>query len=237
MGWQALAIIGGALVGLAFLGLLLWSLSRWSRRHLTSQVEKQLAEHLRSIGVRADVQRGKGKVVRTRENGYAVTLRQLATIHVWLRGIQTIEIWRVTRKGEDRATTLDEIIYMINPEPGMTLNRIPVLTNIVRTQTADGDVGFKWRGFEWGQLPLLADRLKADRELNSRLLRCFDTNLTDNLRITASSREQIGITMSYNPQRLPSRELLTCIEDIASHVCDYVAERNSAREQEADKVR
>ncbi|UCB43600.1 MAG: hypothetical protein JSV77_02845 [Dehalococcoidales bacterium] len=236
MNWQALAIrIGDTLTGLASLGTLLWSISRRSRKRLIRRMEAQLVEHLRSIGVSAEVQRRKGKVVRTRENGYAVTLRQLVTTHVWLRGIQSIEIWQVTRKGEEKSTTLDEITYMITPEPGMTLYRIPILTNIIKIQTASSEAGFEWQGFEWGRLPLLADRLKTDRNLNSRLLWHFSKNLPDNLRITAPSWDKIGITMSYDPRRLPSRELLTCLEEIAGHVCDYVAERNSAREQEVGK--
>ncbi|HEY32419.1 MAG TPA: hypothetical protein G4O10_04875 [Dehalococcoidia bacterium] len=236
MSWQALVIIGGILAGLAFLGMLFWLLSKRSRKRLIHQTEVQLVEHLRSIGVKAEIQKVKRKVVRTREDGYPVILRQLVTTNVWLRGIQSIEIWQVTRKGEEKSTTLDEISYMITPEPGMTLYRIPILTNIVTVQTADGKTEFEWRGFEWGRLPLLVDRLRTDRNLNSRLLRHFYTNLPDNLRITASSGDKIGITMSYNQQQLPSRELLTCIEDIASHVCDYVAERNSARKQEEGKA-
>jgi hypothetical protein len=238
MGWQAPVIgTGGTLAGLAFLGVLFWSLSRWSGKRLTHQMELQLVEHLCSIGVKAEVQRGNGAVIRTREDGYAVMLRQLVTTSVWLKGIQSIEIWRVIRKSKEKSATLDEITYMIPSEPGMTLNRIPILTNIIRTQTADSKTGFEWRGFEWGQLPLLADRLKMDKELNSRLRRYFTANIPDGLRITASSGERIGITMNYDPQRLPSREFLTCLEDIAGHVHEYVAERNSIHKQETSKAR
>jgi hypothetical protein len=238
MGWQAPVIgIGSTLAGLVFLGVLFWSLSEWSRKRLARQMELQLAEHLRRIGVKAEVQRGNSTVVRTREDGYAVILRQLVTTDVWLKGIQSIEIWRVIRKSEEKSAPLDEITYVIMPEPGMTLNRIPILTNIIGTQTAGGKTGFEWRGFKWGQLPLLADRLKMDKELNSRLRGYLTANVPDGLRITASSGEKISITMNYYPQRLPSREFLTCLEDIASHVHEYVAERNSVLKQEANKAR
>lgn len=192
---------------------------------------------MEGIGVRAEVQRGKDTVVRVHEDGYTVILRQLVTINICLKGIQSIEIWRVTRKGKEKAMTLDQVTYVITPEPGMTLNRIPILTNMVRTHTANGKTGFKWQGFEWGRLPLLTDKLKTDQGLNSRLLGLIDEDVIDTLRITASSGEKIGITTSYNPQRLPSREFLACIEDIANHVCDYVAERNSARGKEESKAR
>jgi len=238
MSWQVLAITGGILAGLIFFGVFFWAFSQQSRNRLIHQIEAQLMEHLRSIDVRSEAQSGKSTVIRTREDGYTtVLLRLLVTIHVWLRGIQSIEIWRIVRKGEEKTTTLDEITYVINLEPGMTLNRIPILTKIASTQTADSKTELEWQGFEWGRLPLLVDRVKADRGLNSRLFRHFDSNPTDNLRITAPSGQKIGITMSYEPQRLPSREFLTCIEDLAMHVLDYVAEQNSARAQEAGQLR
>jgi hypothetical protein len=120
--------------------------------------------------------------------------------------------------------------FVILPEPGMRLNRIPILTNLVKTPADKGKNGFKWRGFEWGRLPLLVDRLKIDTGLNRRLLRYLDTDLPDNLRITVLSGDRIGITTSYNPQRLPSHEFLNCIEDITDHIHDYIAERNRTRE-------
>jgi hypothetical protein len=231
MGWQALVIrIGGTLVGLTLLCVLFWSLSRWSRRHQIRQLETHLVEHLRGIGVDAEEQKSKGTVTRTHDDDYALILRHLVTIRVWLRGIESIEIWRITRKGNKESPTLDEMTFVITPEPGMSLNRIPILTNIAKTHITEGKNGFEWRGFEWGRLPLLVDRLKVDADLNNRLLGYFNTDLPDNLRITVLSGDRIGITTSYSPQRLPSRSFLVCIEDIADHIRDYVAERNRTRE-------
>ena len=231
MGWQALIIrIGGTLAGLTILGVLFWSLSRWSRRHQIKQLEAQLVEHLRGIGVGAEEQKSKDIVTYTHEDDCAAILRHLVTARVWLRGIESIEIWRITRKGEKKSVTLDEMTFVIIPEPGMSLNRIPILTNLVKTPATKGKNGFKWRGFEWGRLPLLVDRFKADKDLNNRLLGHFDSDRTDELRITALNGDRIGITTSYSPQQLPSRGFLACIEDIADHIHDYVAERNRTRE-------
>ena len=230
MSWPLVIRIGGTLVGLTLLGVLFWSLSRRSRRRQIRQLEAKLVEHLRGIGVRTEEQRAQGTVVRTREDDYAVVLRHLVTTRVWLRGIESIEIWRITRKRDKESATLDEMTFVVIPEPGMSLNRIPLLTNFVKAPTTEGKNGFKWRGFEWGRLPLLVDRLKVDTDLNSRLLGHFNTDLPDNLRITALSGDRIGITASYNPQRLPSHEFLNCIENIADHIRDYVAERNRTRE-------
>ena len=231
MGWQALVIrIGGTLVGLTLLCALFWSLSRWSRRHQLRQLEVHLVEHLKSISVGAEAQKNKGTVTSTHDDDYALILRHLVTIRVWLRGIESIEIWRITRKGDKESPTLDEMTFIIVPEPGISLNRIPILTNFVKTQTTEGKSGFKWRGFEWGRLPLLVDRLKLDTNLNNRLLGYCDIDRLDNLRIMALSGDRIGITMSYNPQRLPSRSFLVCIENIADHIRDYVTERNRTRE-------
>jgi hypothetical protein len=187
-------------------------------------------EYLRSVGIDAERQNGKNIVKHTREDDYAVILRHLITIRVWLRGVESIEIWRITRKGEKESSTLDEMTFAITPEPSMNLNRIPILTNLIRADTAMSKSELKWCGFEWGRLPLLVDRLKADTYLNSRLLEHFDTNFEDDLRITALSGNRIGITTSYNPRKLPSRGFLSCIEDIAGHILNYVAERNRSRE-------
>jgi len=231
MDWQTLVIrIGGTLVGLTILCMLFWSLFRWSRRHQLRQLETHLVEHLKGIGVGAEEQKSKGTVTRTHDDDYALILRHLVTIRVWLRGIESIEIWRITRKGNKESQTLDEMTFVIIPEPGISLNRIPILTNFIKTHTTEGKNGFKWRGFEWGRLPLLVDRLELDTNLNNRLLRYCDIDQLDNLRITALSGDRIGITMIYNPQRLPSRNFLVCIENIADHIREYVAERNRTRE-------
>ena len=130
---------------------------------------------------------------------------------------------------------LDERTFVIIPEPGISLNRIPILTNLVITRANKGKNGFKCRGFGWGRLPLLVDRLKVDTELNSRLLGYFNTDLPDNLRNTALPGDRLGITTSYRPQRLPSRDFLACIEDIADHIHNYLAERNRTQELRSSK--
>ncbi|HEY40731.1 MAG TPA: hypothetical protein G4O18_02605 [Dehalococcoidia bacterium] len=231
MSWQILVIrIAGTLAGVIALGVLFWSLSWWLRRRQIRQLEANLTEHLRSVGVSAEERRVKGTVVHSHEGDDTVILRHLVTTRVWLRGIQSIEIWRIIRKGKKESVTLDEMTFVVTPESGMSLNRIPLLTNIVKTHTTSGKSGFQWRGFEWGRLPLLVDRLDVDTDLNSRLLRHLDNDLLDDLRITALSGDRVGITTSYRPQQLPSRDFLTCIEDIADHIREYVAEFNRIRE-------
>ena len=231
MSWQALVIrIGGTLAGLVILGVLFWLTSRWLRKRRIRQIETQLLEHLRSIGIDAEAQKSKKSVTRTHEDEYAVLLRHLVTIRVWLRGIHSMEIWHITRKGERETITLDEMTFVITPEPEMSLNRIPILTNLVITHTTKGGNDFEWRGFEWGRLPLLVDKLRIDTDLNNRLSRHFDADPADNLRITALSGKRIGITTRYSPQKLPSRGFLACIEDIADHIRDYIAEQNRIRE-------
>jgi hypothetical protein len=231
MDWQALAIrTGGTLASLTFVRTLFWPIPRWIRRHQLRQLEAELVEHLRGIGVGSEKQKITDTVRRTHEDDYAVILRHLVTIRVWLRIIQSIEIWRITRKVDREIITLDEMTFVIIPAPGMSLNRIPILTNLVKTGTTSDKNGFEWRGFEWGWLPLLADRLKIDTALKNRLLGYFNSGMIDDLRITALDGGRIGITTSYSPQQLPSRGLLTCIEDIADHIYNYVTERNRARE-------
>jgi hypothetical protein len=162
-------------------------------------------------------------------------MRQLVTIRVYLRGVQEVEIWRITRKGESGTTTVDEITFVIVPKPGMSLNRIPILTNLSMTHTSKGKNRFRWRGFEWGRLPLLVDRLKVDTDLNNRLRGHFATNPPDNLRITAVDGNRIGITTGYDSRKPLTRDFLTCIEDIADHVHEYIAEQNRVRELQNSK--
>ena len=236
MDWQTLVIrIVGTLIGLALLAVLFWIFFRWSRRRQIRQMEAQLLEHLRRLGISAEKQKSKKAVTRTHEDEHAVLLRHLLTIRVWLRRIQSIEIWRITRKRERETVALDEMTFVVTPEPGMSLNRIPILTNLIGASAIEGENGFRWRGFEWGRLPLLVDRLKVDSDLNSRLTEYFDTDMADNLRITALSGKRIGITTRYSPQQLPSRGFLTCIEDIADHIRDYIAEQNRIRELQDSK--
>jgi len=191
-----------------------------------------LLEHLESIGVTAQPHEVESKKIRKREEGYRVTLRQLAGFRIWLRRIHFIEVWREAKKGENEPATEDEITYVITFEPGTKLGRIPILTNIVSIQVAEGKGRFKWRGFEWGKVPLLVDKLKADKALNSKLRKHISQDLANDLRIRALSGNRVGITMVYNPHRLPTREFLDCMEDIAEHVNEYVTERNIEREQQ-----
>jgi len=191
-----------------------------------------LLEHLESIGVTAQPHEVESQKIRKREEGYRVTLRQLAGFRIWLRRIHFIEVWREAKKEKNKSATEDEITYVITFEPGTKLGRIPILTNIVSIQMAEGKSRFKWRGFEWGKVPLLVDKLKADKALNSKLRKHISQDLANDLRIRALSGNRVGITMIYNPHRLPTREFLACMEDIAKHVNEYVTERNIEREQQ-----
>lgn len=227
-GWQIALII---IACLASLWMVTRFLARRSPEHLLQQVTNQLLEHLESIEVSAQTQEAESQKIRRREEGRVVTLRQLASCRIWLRRIHSIEVWREAKKGKDEPITEDEITYVITFEPGITLGRIPILTNIVSIQIAGGKNRVQWRGFEWGRVPLLVDRLRADTALNSRLQKHVNKDLPDDLRIRALSGNRVGITMVYNPHRLPTREFLTCIEDIAEHVNEYVTERNREREE------
>ena len=230
MSWSLLIGISGTLVALTLLGILLWLLTRWSRRRQIRQLEAKLIEHLRNIGIRVEKQKAHGTVVRTHEDDSTVMLRHLISIRVWLRGIQSIEIWRIIRKVAKESTTLDEITFVVAPKPGMSLNRIPILTNLTNSSKISDDNGLEWHGFEWGRVPLLVDRLKVDTNLNNRLRGHFDIVLSDEIRITVLAGDRIGITTRYHPQRPPSPEFLSCFEDIADHIHDYVAERNESRQ-------
>jgi hypothetical protein len=116
------------------------------------------------------------------------------------------------------------------------LYRIPILTNAITVQDVDRKI-FQWNGFTWGKLPILADRLKADNELNNNLQKFFDTGALGELRIHAFSSDAISITTDYNLQRLPSRELLLCIECLARHVDSYVSEQNKFRDHFEEMVK
>jgi hypothetical protein len=227
--WQIALIITACL---ASLWVVIRILSRRSASHPFQQVTNQLLEHLESIGVTAQPHEVESSKVRKREEGYRVTLRQLAGFRIRLRRIQFIEIWREAKKGKNESAIEDEITYVITFEPGTKLGRIPILTNIVGIRMAEGKSRFKWRGFEWGKVPLLVDKLKADKALNSKLRKHISQDMADDLRVRALSGNRVGITMVYNPHCLPTREFLTCMEDIAEHVNEYVTERNIEREQQ-----
>ena len=227
--WQIALIIIACLA-------LLWVVVRFPFRRSASnplqQVTNQLLEHLESIGVSALPHEVESNKIRKREEGYRVTLRQLAGFRIRLRRIHFIEVWRESKKRKNESTTEDEITYVITFEPGTTLGRIPILTNIVGIKVAEGKSRFRWRGFEWGKVPLLVDKLKADTALNSKLRKHIDEDLANDLRIRALSGNRVGITMVYDPHSLPTREFLACMEDIAEHVNEYVTERNIEREQQ-----
>jgi len=228
-GWQ-IALI--TIACLALLWVVMRLLSRRSASNPLQKVSNQILEHLESIGVTVQPHGVESTKVRKREEGYRVTVRQLAGFSIRLKRIHFIEVWREVRKGKNESAVEDEITYVITFEPGTTLRRIPILTNIVGIQRAEGKNQFRWRGFEWGNVPLLVDKLKADTALNSKLRKHIGQDLADDLRVRALSGNRVGITMVYNPHRLPTREFLTCMEDIAEHVNEYVTERNIEREQQ-----
>jgi len=227
--WQIALII---IACLASLWVVIRFLSRRSAGYPLQQVTNQLLEHLESIGVSAQPHEVESDKIRKREEGYRVTLHQLAGLRIWLRRIQFIEVWREAKKGKNESAIEDEITYVITFEPGTTLRRIPILTNIVSVQMAEDKSRFRWRGFEWGKVPLLVDKLKADKALNSKLRKHISQDMADDLRVRALSGNRVGITMVYDPHRLPTREFLACMEDIAEHVNEYVTERNIEREQQ-----
>ena len=236
--WEPLLVIPLIIAAcLASFWLLYRYRARWSRRRLRQQVEAQLVEHLRSIGVRVEPRRVEDAEIRRREDEYAVRLRQLADARVWLRGIDSVEVWHKTKKAGRESVVEDEITYVASLEPGLNLDRIPILTSTVRLQTEGGETAFWWRGFEWGRLPLVADRLRVDQDLNRRLLRHFNTDTPGDLRIRAMPPDRVGISTSHDPEWMPSRELLECIEVISRHVNDYVAERNRERIEEDRHLR
>jgi len=175
---------------LALIGLGFWFQSRHSARRLSREVEQQLVSHLSSLGIRAQVQKRQGRVIRSREKDCQVTLRQLAHLRVWLRGIGSIEVWRERRKGKEEFSTEDEMTFVVALEPGLTLMRIPILTNLVPSKTP-GDTAFEWRGFRWGRLPLLESRLKADETLNRRLQRQLNRGLPGDLRVRALGSDRV----------------------------------------------
>ena len=221
----------GAAAGLATLWASVRDLMRGPTGRLMRQVQTQLPAHLESIGVRVEVRKARNVSIRRRESRDSVVIMHLlAHARVWLKGVDSVEVWRVITKARDGSTVVDEISYVAELDPTLTLTRIPILTNAVRAQTDAGRTTFYWSGFEWGNVPLLAHRLEADEDLNSRLLRHFNTDVPGDLRITAYPNDRVGITTDYDAQRPPTREFLSCIEHVINHVNEYVAERNRARD-------
>ncbi|HEY91763.1 MAG TPA: hypothetical protein G4O07_08005 [Dehalococcoidia bacterium] len=223
--------LSGSAAGLVSLSAPFRHFIKQSIRRPTHQVEIQLEEHLNSIGVPVELIRERNISQHRREaKGMTVTTNLLARAHVCLKRITSIEVYRVSTRSREKSTVLDEITYITDLEPGVTLTRIPVLTNAVLTEREDSPAAFYWSGFEWGKLPLLAHCLEVDKDLNRRLLHHFSTDTPGDLRITALPDNKVGITTSYDPQYLPSRGFLSCLEQIADHINRYAVEQNRTRD-------
>lgn len=217
--------------GLGSLSTPLRSLMKVPVRRLRRQVETQLVEHLGSIGISAERLEGRDIKLRRREARDSVlTMRLLAHARVSLGALQSVEVWRVATRARNEDAVLDKITYLASLEEGLSLTRIPLLTNVVMKEGRGGTPAFRWCGFEWGKLPLLAERLAKDTDLNRRLIRHFTTDTPPDLRITACPEDRVGFTTTYDPQRLPSREFLACLDRIIVHVNEYVAEQGRYRD-------
>lgn len=213
------------------------SLSRFipnmvSKRH----IEIELLTHFSNIGVEVHPQEWSAKKIYRREGKEKTTLRKLASFDVGMNLINSIEAWQQTTKRGRVSIIQYELRFIIPFTSAKTLYRIPILTNAITVQDADRKT-FQWNGFTWGKLPLLADRLKADNELNDNLQGFFYTGVLGELRIHAFSSDAISITTDCNLQRLPSRELLSCIECLARHVDSFVSEQNSFRDNFEETVK
>jgi hypothetical protein len=200
------------------------------------QVQDNLQVHFGKLGIEALPHTWIAKKLRSKEGDEKVTLIKLAGLEVQMREIHSIEVWQQTRKKGNISTKQDELRYTIRLKPGVTMRRIPILSNVVIKKINDKKT-FQWDGFTWGKLPLLVERLKVDENLNQRLQQFFDTDVLTELRIRALSDDKVDIISDYNPQKLPPRELLACIEDISSHVVSYVSEGNKSRDSREEITR
>jgi hypothetical protein len=207
-----------------------------SRKSVKQRIEEDLLKHFDSIGITASQKNWIAESLHRREGDEKVILQKLASLSVKLNNIVSIEVWREKRKHGHISTTQDELVYKIPFRNGITLRRIPVLTNMSIVHTADKN-NLEWTGFTWGKLPLLVERLQADNELNNKLHKIYEENMLCELRIRALSDDNVDIVSEYNPQRLPPRELITCVEAIAKHVISYVNEQNKARDHVDEIVR
>ena len=132
-----------------------------SRKSVKQRIEDDLLQHFNKIGITASRKTWMAENLRRREGDEKVILQKLASLDVKLNNIVSIEVWREKRRRGHVSTTHDELVYKIPFRNGITLRRIPILTNMSVVQTADKN-NFEWTGFMWGKLPLLVERLKAD---------------------------------------------------------------------------
>jgi len=203
-----------------------------------------LVEHLRSIGLTAQHKEGGVGEMRWDETPFGNIERtrseKLADIRVSVGGIRSIEVWRVVeyrRVREPQGGTrlqeiaVNEMTYIIDIATGMTVPASVQASTLTR-RTILGKI----KPFEWHAFPALLQSLEADKTLKHRLLVCLDRkDLPGNLSIKRLPSDRLGITTMYKPRRLPSRELLKCIEDIAAHVSNHVTEWNRDREAKTEE--
>lgn len=211
---------------------LLQPLAGWWTGSGAKPVPFRLVGHLQDLGIAVETARRQGKPVRRREGKTRLTHRLLARFEVGLPRVRTIEVWRVITRNREATSVLEEITFLAPVGPGRDMTRLPILTNAAARPATGGGRAIVWRGFEWGRMPLLRDRLAADGELNRRLLGRADGELSGGLRITAYSGDRVGVTTTFDRYCLPSADFLDCIDRIFGHVDDYLAERNRARQAE-----
>jgi hypothetical protein len=204
---------------------------KWPALGLPRRIQAELRAHLEDLGIDATPLAVSRAGVRAQEHQDTVTVRQLAQLRVRLGAIESLEVWRISRKGKDLSIVEDELTCVATLPPGLTLTRVPILTSTVRDSATHGGTLFEWRAFSWGNLPLVADRLRADVPLNRHLAHLLESEIPGELRIRAFPGDRVGISIRYDAGHLPSRDILDCFADIFRHVAAYVAERNRAREE------
>lgn len=243
-------IIVGIIVFAPVTTFTIWMIVRIVRIRRRAAITTGLVEHLRSIGLTAQHKEESVREVREDKTPFGELERtrseKLADISVSVGGIRSIEVWREVEYRRVRdvqygRTTLQEIAvnemtYIIDIATGVTVPTAVQASTLTR-RTILGKI----KSFEWHAFPTLLHRLEADKKLKHRLVGCLDRkDLPGDLRIRRLPGDRLGITTRYKPRRLPSRELLRCIEDIAAHVNDYVTEWNrdkqKSTEQEPDNA-
>ncbi len=190
-----------------------------------------LLRHFQGIGVGATPYRVSRARRRYRERHEVTVLRRRLAFRLDLSLIDALELWQVSTTAQEQAQPVSELTFVVRLKPGVSLERVPLLTSATARPEGAG-LRLEWWGFEWGRLPLLVDRLRADTRLNNCLAHHLQDDFPQRLRITALSEKALGITTPYDPQRLPSRQLLDCYETIAAHACAYIADLNRARAEQ-----
>lgn len=206
------------------------------RRENERQIEKSLLIHFNNIRIEADPQEEFKRKISSHEGNANVTMHKMASFRVDLDNIKFVEVWRYISREGFAMVIQDELSYIIPINHDDILRCIPILTNIVITKRNDGKT-FHWNGFTWGNLPLLKDRLIADEELNEKLNEFCQKGLLDEMRIHALSNDSVSIITDYNSQKLPTRELISCIEDISKHIVLYAFAASKYRDYREDTTR